>query len=104
VSRYDLPKPPPYEGEDPQMAALFAWAQDITDALQRALSGMDSRMVRKGDPVELPLVTVAQLAAFRFRATQKGRLVYVTNETGGEVPAFADGTAFRRVTDRGVVS
>jgi len=104
VSRYDLPKPPPYDGEDPAMAALFDWARDLTDAVQRALSVMGSQMVRKGDPVELPAVTVAQLAAFKFRAGQKGRMVHVTDEAGGEVPAFSDGTAFRRVTDRSVVS
>jgi uncharacterized protein DUF2793 len=32
------------------------------------------------------------------------RLIYVTNETGGAVPAFNDGTNWRRVTDRAVVS
>lgn len=31
-------------------------------------------------------------------------LVYVSDETGGAVPAFSDGTDWRRVTDRVVVS
>lgn len=31
-------------------------------------------------------------------------LVYVSNETGGAVPAFSDGTNWRRVTDRAIVS
>lgn len=31
-------------------------------------------------------------------------LILVTDETGGEVPAFSDGTNWRRVTDRAVVS
>ena len=31
-------------------------------------------------------------------------LVYVTDEAGGAVPAFSDGTNWRRVTDRAVVS
>lgn len=31
-------------------------------------------------------------------------MIYVSNETGGAVPAFSDGTNWRRVTDRAVVS
>ena len=31
-------------------------------------------------------------------------LIYVTNETGGAVPAFSDGTNWRRVTDRTIIS
>lgn len=30
--------------------------------------------------------------------------IYVSNEAGGAVPAFSDGTNWRRVTDRAVVS
>ena len=33
-----------------------------------------------------------------------GRMIYVTNETGGAVPAFLDGTNWRRMQDRAVVS
>lgn len=33
-----------------------------------------------------------------------GALIYVTDETGGAVPAFSDGTNWRRVTDRAIVS
>lgn len=33
-----------------------------------------------------------------------GRMYLVTNESGGSVPAFSDGTSWRRVTDRAVVS
>lgn len=32
------------------------------------------------------------------------RLIYVSDESGGAVPAFNDGTDWRRVTDRAVVS
>ncbi len=31
-------------------------------------------------------------------------MIYVSNETGGAVPAFSDGTNWRRVTDRQVIS
>ncbi len=37
-------------------------------------------------------------------ATTAGRIIYVTNETGGAVLAFSDGTNWRRVTDRAIVS
>lgn len=32
------------------------------------------------------------------------RIIYVSNETGGAVLAFSDGTNWRRVTDRNVIS
>lgn len=45
--------------------------------------------------------TVAGLPA---ASSYAGHMVAVTNETGGYVPAFSDGTNWRRVTDRAVVS
>lgn len=33
-----------------------------------------------------------------------GGLIYVSDETGGAVSAFSDGTDWRRVTDRAVVA
>lgn len=33
-----------------------------------------------------------------------GALIHVTDDIGGAVPAFSDGTNWRRVTDRAVVS
>lgn len=51
-------------------------------------------------PVVLPSYTVAGIPS----ATVVGQMIYVTDETGGAVPAFSDGTNFRRVTDRAIVS
>ena len=51
-------------------------------------------------PIKLPSFTVGTLPS----AAYDGGLIYVTDESGGEVPAFCDGTNFRRVTDRAVVS
>lgn len=31
-------------------------------------------------------------------------LIYVSDETGGAIPAFSDGTSWRRVSDRAIVS
>lgn len=51
-------------------------------------------------PPRLPSSTVAGLPA---AAGQAGALVFVSNEAGGAVVAFSDGTNWRRVTDRAVV-
>ena len=37
-------------------------------------------------------------------AAQPGQMIYVSDETGGAVMAFSDGTNWRRITDRAVVS
>lgn len=48
----------------------------------------------------LPSYTVSGLPT----ASPAGQMAYVTNEAGGAVPAFSDGTNWRRVTDRAIVS
>ena len=51
--------------------------------------------------IQLAAFAVAKLPpAGAFRAC----LIFVSDETGGAVPAFSDGTNWRRVTDRAVVS
>jgi hypothetical protein len=50
----------------------------------------------------LPSKTVTELAS--LSASPAGQFVYCSNESGGAVPAFADGTNWRRVTDRAIVS
>jgi hypothetical protein len=52
-------------------------------------------------PPVLPTYTVSTLPDVAVYA--RG-LIYVSNETGGAVVAFSDGTNWRRVTDRAVVS
>ena len=37
-------------------------------------------------------------------AAQPGQMIYVSDETGGSVMAFSDGTNWRRITDRTIVS
>lgn len=37
-------------------------------------------------------------------AAVAGKLIFVTDESGGAVPAFSDGTDWRRITDREVVT
>jgi hypothetical protein len=36
--------------------------------------------------------------------TGAGQIIHVTDEIGGAIPAFSDGTNWRRVSDRAVVS
>ena len=54
------------------------------------------------DSLILPTKTVAQLA--NLSATPAAQFVYCSDESGGAVPAFSDGTNWRRVTDRAVVT
>ena len=55
-----------------------------------------------GNQIVLESYTVATLPTVPA-ATSPG-LIYVSDETGGAVPAFSDGTNWRRVTDRAIVS
>ena len=50
-----------------------------------------------------PLPSYAK-ASLPDAATYVDCLIIVTDETGGRVPAFSDGSDWRRVTDRAVVS
>lgn len=60
----------------------------------------------------LPVFTVADLTliispALSPKVPASSRLdgmVMVSDETGGRVPAFSDGTNWRRVTDRNIIS
>ncbi|MCA3269134.1 MAG: DUF2793 domain-containing protein, partial [Thalassospira sp.] len=52
-------------------------------------------------PQQLPSYTVAGLPA---ASGNTAGLIYISNESGGAVVAFSDGTNWRRVTDRAVVS
>jgi hypothetical protein len=52
------------------------------------------------DQFVLPSYTVSTLPS----AAIAGAMIYVTNESGGAVPAFSDGTNWRRVTDRAIVT
>ena len=53
-----------------------------------------------GLQVQLPSYTVTTLPV----VTTAPGLIFVSDETGGAVPAFSDGTNWRRVTDRTIVS
>jgi hypothetical protein len=68
-----------------------------------ALNQNISRLVQAtGQLPVLPSYTVASATAYTTAGV--GTMIYVTNETGGAVPAFFDGTNWRRVTDRAIIS
>ena len=52
-------------------------------------------------PLQLAAYTLADVPA---AADWIYGLIIVTNETGGMVPAFSDGTNWRRVTDRAIIA
>lgn len=54
------------------------------------------------DQFVLPSFTVAELG--NTVATPAGQMVFCVNDSGGAIPAFSDGTDWRRVTDRAVIS
>ncbi len=54
------------------------------------------------DQLVLPSKTVAELA--NISASPAGQFVFCSNESGGSIPAFSDGTNWRRVTDRAIVT
>jgi len=75
-----------------------AWPAWVRDLLSHIMSAAKAR---PGAPVSLEHYAVASLPA---AASWSGALIYVPDESGGAVPAFSDGTNWRRVTDRAVVS
>ena len=56
---------------------------------------------RPGAARPLPSYTVTTLPDATMYL---GGIIYVSNDAGGAVPAFSDGVAWRRCTDRAVVS
>lgn len=61
-----------------------------------AFAGMECSFLR---PASFTVATVPSASALGAGAT-----IYVSNEIGGAVPAFSDGAAWRRVTDRAIIS
>lgn len=59
---------------------------------------------RRAKLVEVNRLRSYTVAGLPAAGTRTGLMVYVTDEVGGAVPAFSDGTNWLRVTDRAVVS
>ena len=72
-----------------------AWLEAVLRSIEQIL-----RQPRD-TPDQLQVLTVATLPT---ASTWRGAIVAVSNETGGFTIAFSDGTNWRRVQDRAIVS
>lgn len=79
--------------------ALIATIQHLWSVLSGATQSTTT--LPDLEAVCVPEVTVATLPT---ASEWTGGMVYVSDETGGAIIAFSDGSDWRRVTDRAVVS
>ena len=79
----------------PEVSAAVAATQADVAALDGRVGALEAVVIN-----QLPSHVKTALPS----ATTAGLMIYVSNEAGGPVPAFSDGTNWRRVTDLAVVS
>jgi len=78
-----------------------SWANQIQTILNPFMERVENgSFFRQGRIPEIQSFVVGSLP----NPKKPGRLIFVSNESGGAVLAFSDGTNFRRVTDRAIVS
>jgi hypothetical protein len=82
--------------------------QDITDSSSLTTGSVTTtggigvaKSGRFGGPVVFSSYAKASLPT---ASSYTGGMVYVTDDAGGAVPAFSDGTNWRRVTDRAIIA
>tara|TARA_R110001592_G_scaffold8118_1_gene45004 strand:+ start:1784 stop:3166 length:1383 start_codon:yes stop_codon:yes gene_type:complete len=73
----------------------------LTDSVVALVNSDYGVVETSGGPVEFPQYTVSGVPD---ATAYTGHMVYVSNETGGPVMAFSDGSNWRRITDRTVIS
>ena len=85
-------------------AVLIDEQRIASTALQNFFDDLELRLNQNvfGNQVAIPSYTVATLPPVPDISTPG--LIFVSDETGGSVPAFSDGTDWRRITDRAVVA
>jgi microcystin-dependent protein len=66
-----------------------------------AIYSGSTRLSKLLGPLAVSSYTVATVPS---ASASEGQIIYVSNETGGAVLAFSDGTNWRRVTDRAIIS
>ena len=81
-------------------AAWRDWARQVQQVLNPFMTRVETSFFRQGQVLRLARHAVADLPD----PGVPGAVIYVSDESGGAVPAFSDGTNWRRVTDRAVVS
>ncbi len=65
-----------------------------------ALRPYDPNAFYQTHPVELPSYAVSELPS----PSPAAQMIYVSDETGGSIPAFSDGSNWRRMSDRAIVA
>lgn len=96
----NLPRPAGYG----DTKGLFQFGQNLVSALFKVLSEYAQRLnaaVTNDGPIPHVSYTVATVPDATI---YEGSTIYVSNETGGKTLAFSDGTNWRRVQDRNIVS
>ncbi len=76
------------------------WAHQAQQILTPFMTRVETAFFRQGQVLRLARHSVAALPD----PAPPGRLIYLSDDSGGAVIAFSDGTAWRRMTDRTVVS
>jgi hypothetical protein len=79
---------------------IMSWANDMVRNIEVTFGRIENTKATIGNIVRLPRYAKAALPP----VDPEGQLIYVTDDTGGAVPAFSDGTNWRRVTDRAVIA
>ncbi len=82
---------------DPESGRITLEFDAFLSALINAVNA-----VSQGSLLATKLYTVATVPS--AAAEGPGRIIYVSDEAGGAVLAFSDGTDWRRVTDRNIIS
>ena len=90
---------------------VFYWDRrnepnEVFRTLDRLISDLTRRINKVGND-HADLIDNGQLLSYTVATlpvVTVARMIYVSDETGGAVPAFSDGTNWRRVTDRAIVS
>lgn len=79
---------------------LTQWANDIVRSVEVSFARTENTKQTIGNILRLPRYAKAALPP----VDPEGQMIYVTDDTGGAVPAFSDGTNWRRVTDRAIIA
>ncbi len=79
---------------------VLEWCQQLVRVLTPWMLNIEDTKYTQGEILRLNSRTVSDLPP----VTPSGCVIYVSDETGGAVLAFSDGTNWRRVTDRAVVA
>lgn len=73
-----------------------------------ALTGAEaSPIVQNGVTVQTPVTAMQVLKSYSktaLPAQAEGAMIYVTDATGGSIPAYSDGTNWRRMSDGSIVN